>query len=145
MKADVSLQPAPGLLPHAKLVEEITKVDHEMFDAFDKCDQTSYANALSKDLEFYQDRTGKTGYDQNLERLKERCAEGIQLRREVVENTLVINAVPGYGAIEAGMHRFYSRRKDGTEHLDATAEFTSIWSKESGSWKLVRIISYDHH
>ncbi len=145
MRAELSLRPAPGLLPHQKLVEEITDADRHLFDAFDTCDVTRYAGALSKDLEFYQDRTGKTGYEQNLKALQDRCAEGIHLRREVVDGTLLVNAVPGFGAIEAGMHRFYSLRPDGSEHLDATAEFTNIWSKESGNWKLVRIISYDHH
>src|SRR5271165_1980287 len=143
-KAEVNLQPAPGLLPHQKLMQEITEADKHLFDAFGTCDVTRYAGSLSKDLEFYQDRTGRTGYDQNLKALRDRCAEGILLRRELVEGSLVVNVVPGYGAIEAGAQRFYSRQQDGSEHLDATAQFTCVWSKETGSWKLVRIISYDH-
>jgi ketosteroid isomerase-like protein len=143
-KAEVNLQPAPGLLPHQKLTEEITDADQHLFDAFGACDVTRFAAFLSKDLEFYQDHTGKTGYEQNLKALRDRCAEGILLRRELVESSLVVNAVPGYGAIEVGTHRFYSRQRDGSEHLDATAQFTNVWSKETGSWKLVRIISYDH-
>ena len=106
--------------------------------------QARDASFLSKDLEFYQDRTGKTGYEENLKAGKDRCAEGIQLRRELDEASLVVNAAPGFGAIQAGTHRFYSRGKDGQERLDATARFTNIWSKESGAWKLVRVISYDH-
>jgi hypothetical protein len=62
-----------------------------------------------------------------------------------VEGSWVVNAVPGYGAIEVGTHRFYSRQPDGSERLDVTAQFTNVWSKQSGSWKLVRVISYDHH
>jgi ketosteroid isomerase-like protein len=143
-KAEVSLQPAPGLLPHQKLVEEITKADQHLFEAFGTCDVARYSSSLTKDLEFYQDRMGKTGFEQNLKALRDRCAEGIMLRIELVEGSLVVNAVPGYGAIEAGAHRFYSRLPDGSEHLDATAQFTCVWSKETGSWKLVRVISYDH-
>ncbi len=144
MKAEVKLRPAPGLLPHRQLTEEITEADRRLFEAFSACDVTRYANSLSKDLEFYQDHTGKTGYEQNLKALQDRCAEGILLRRELVEDSLVVNAVPGYGAVEAGTHRFFSRQADGSEHLDATAQFTNVWSKETGSWKLVRIVSYDH-
>jgi ketosteroid isomerase-like protein len=144
MKAEANLRPAPGLLPHQKLKEEITEADRRLFEAFSACDVTRYASSLSKDLEFYQDHTGKTGYEQNLEALKDRCAEGILLRRELAPDSFVVNAVPGYGAIEAGTHRFYSRQADGSEHLDATAQFTNVWSKETGSWKLVRIVSYDH-
>jgi ketosteroid isomerase-like protein len=145
MKAEVTLRPAPGLLPHQKLIEEITEADRRTFEAFSTCDVARYASSLSKDVEFYHDHTGKTGYEQNLKALQNRCGEGISLRRELVEDSLVVNAVPGYGAVEAGMHRFYSRQQDGSEHLDATARFTNVWSKETGSWKLVRIVSYDHH
>jgi|SRR5579862_4363032 len=143
-KAELDLRPAPGLLPHQKLVEEIRDADEQLFRAFDSCDVARYGSLLSKDLEFYQDRTGKTGYEENLKALRDRCAESITLRRELDENSVVVNAVPGYGAIEAGTHRFYSRQPDGSEHLDATALFTEVWSKETGSWKLVRILSYDH-
>ncbi|MGA8939872.1 MAG: nuclear transport factor 2 family protein [Acidobacteriaceae bacterium] len=143
-KATIDVRPAPGLLPHAKLVEEIMEADRALFHAFDTCDAAGYASFLSKDLEFYHDHTGKTGYEDNLRALRNRCAEGIQLRRELVEGSLVVNAVPGYGAIEAGVHRFYSLQKDGSEHLDATAQFSEVWSKETGDWKLVRVLSFDH-
>jgi ketosteroid isomerase-like protein len=144
MQADLNLKAAPGLLPHAKLVDEITAADSAMFAAFDACDSVRYATYLSRDLEFYHDHVGEQDYERNLKAMHDRCAEGIVLRRELVEGTLLIDAAPGFGAIEAGTHRFYSRRPDGTEHLDATAQFTNVWSKESGSWKIVRAISYDH-
>lgn len=143
--AKVDLQRAPGLLPHSELTQEITNADRKLFEAFSTCDVARYGSFLDKDLEFFQDHTGKTGYEENLHAIRDRCAEGIQLRRELVEDSLVVNAVPGYGAIEAGTQRFYSRQSDGAERVDATAQFTCIWSKQSGSWKLVRVISYNHH
>lgn len=144
INAQIELKPAPGLLPHDQLQQEIMTADHQLYEAFENCDVTRYATFLSKDLEFYQDHTGKTGYDQNLKAVRDRCAEGIQLRRELDPASLIVNASPGVGAIQAGIHRFYSREKNGQEHLDATARFTNIWSKEGGTWKLVRAISYDH-
>jgi len=145
MKAALDLKPAPGLLPHDKLMQEISDADKQLFDAFGACDFDKYKAFLSSDLEFYHDHVGKQDYGQNLEAMRNRCTEGIVLRREVVEGTLLVNAAPGFGAIEAGTHRFYSKQADGTEHLDATAQFTNVWSKASGSWKLVRAISFDHH
>lgn len=142
--AKINLQPAPGLLPHPQLVQEITSADQQLYDAFTGCDVARYASFLSKDLEFYQDHMGKTGYEWNLKSLRDRCAEGIRLRRELEKDSLIVNAAPGFGAIQAGTQRFYSQGSDGSEHLDATARFTNVWSKETGSWKLVRIISYDH-
>ena len=145
VKATISLKPAPGLMPPALLFREIASVDRQLYDAFDECNVGAYAEFLSKDLEFYQDHTGETDYEQNVTALRNRCAESIKLRRELEPESLLVNAVPGFGAIAAGIHRFYSRNQDGSERLDATARFTNIWSKRTGSWKLVRVISYDHH
>jgi ketosteroid isomerase-like protein len=144
MKAEINLGPAPGLLPTKTLTKEITLADEQLYEAFAHCDVTQYSRFLSKDLEFYQDHTGKTNYEENLAALRNRCAEGIRLRRELDKDSLIIDAAPGFGAIEAGVHRFFSQNRDGSEHLDATARFTNVWSKETGAWKLVRVISYDH-
>ncbi len=144
IQAAVDLRPAPGLLPHDQLVKEISQADRSLFDAFDTCDVDAYASFLSPGIEFYHDKGGESGYQYQLDSLRQRCGEGLVLRRELVPDSLVINPAPGFGAIEAGTHRFYSRQKDGSEHLDATARFTEIWTKASGSWKLVRVISYDH-
>jgi ketosteroid isomerase-like protein len=144
IKAQIDLKPAPGLSPHQQLQQEIMAADRQLYEAFGNCDVAEYARFLSKDLEFYHDHTGKTGYEENLKALQDRCAEGIRLRRELEEDSLLVNAAPGFGAIQAGIQRFYSRGQDGQEHLDATARFTNVWSKEGGNWKLVRVISYDH-
>jgi len=145
LKAALDLKPAPGLLPHDKLLLEISNADKQMFDAFGACDVDKYKAFLASDLEFYHDHVGKQDYASHLEAMHQRCTEGIVLRRELVENTLLVNAAPGFGAIEVGTHRFYSKQPDGSEHLDATAEFTNVWSKASGRWQIVRAISFDHH
>jgi len=142
--AVIDVQPAPGLLPHSELVAEIKEADGKLFEAFDTCNVAAYASHLSSELEFYHDRGGKTGYQEQLDSLRQRCDGGLVLRRELDEESLVVNASPGFGAIEAGIQRFYARQPDGSEHLDATARFTEVWTKASGSWKLVRVISYDH-
>jgi ketosteroid isomerase-like protein len=142
--AVIDVQPAPGLLPHDKLLAEIGDADHKLFEAFNSCNIKAYADYLSPDLEFYHDQRGQTGYQDQLDSLRQRCGEGLILRRELVPDSLVVNAAPGFGAIEAGTHRFYAKQKDGTERLDSTAKFTEIWTKASGGWKLVRVISYDH-
>jgi ketosteroid isomerase-like protein len=145
MNATLDLHPAPGLLPHDQLAAEITAADQQLYAAFTSCNVEQYAAFLSPNLEFYQDHTGLTNYQQNLDALRNRCAEGIHLRRELDKDTLIINAAPGAGAIQYGTQRFFSKNSDGTEHLDATARFTNIWTKATGTWKLTRIISFDHH
>lgn len=144
LNAAIDVRPAPGLLPHDQLAQEITDADHRLFAAFTSCNIDAYAAFLDPGIEFYHDKTGETGYQDQLTSLRQRCHEGLAIRRELIPDSLIINAAPGFGAIEAGTHRFYARQKDGTERIDATARFTEVWSKASGSWKLVRIISYDH-
>lgn len=144
IQAVIDVTPAPGLLPHDRLLREIEDSDRKLFEAFNACNTGAYASYLSTDLEFYHDQGGKTGYQDQLDSLRQRCGEGLVLRRELVQDSLVVNATPGFGAIEAGTHRFYAKQKDGTERVDATAKFTEIWTKATGSWKLVRVISYDH-
>jgi ketosteroid isomerase-like protein len=144
VRAAIDVQPAPGLLPHDQLVAEITQADRQLFEASDACNIAAYASHLSPDLEFYHDRGGKTGYQDQLDSLRQRCSEGLVMRRDLDKDSLVINATPGFGAIEAGTHKFYATQSDGTERLDAAAKFTEIWTKASGRWKLVRVISYDH-
>ena len=133
-----------ALWPPAELLKEIKYADHEIFRAFEACDVSEYARFLSADLEFYQDNIGVRTKDQILTAMTNRCREGIRLRRELDEKSLVVNAVPGYDAVQAGTHRFYSVKNDGSEHLDATFQFTLIWTKKTGTWQLLRVISFDH-
>jgi hypothetical protein len=144
-RADLDLQPAPALLPHAELVAEIRDVDRQVFEAYQDCDLSRYASFLSRDLEFYQDNLGVRNRSQILASMTNRCNEGIRLSRRLDEKTLVINVVPGFDAVEAGTHGIYSVQEDGSEHLDATAQFTQVWTKKTGHWQLLRVVSFDHH
>lgn len=143
--ADLDLQPAPALLPHAELVAQIREVDRQVFEAYHDCDLSRYASFLSSDLEFYQDNIGVRNRSQLLASMKNRCNEGIHLSRRLDEKTLVINVVPGFDAVEAGTHRIYSVQGNGSEHLDAIAQFTQVWTKKTGHWQLLRVVSFDHH
>ena len=142
--AVLDLTPAPGLMPHAQLVAEITAADARNFAAYDSCNANQYTASLSPDLEFYQDNQPVKNRQQIIDSLNYRCAEGIQLRRELDQSSLIINSAPPCCAIEAGLHRIYSKQPDGSEHLEATVRFTLVWSKKSGAWQLIRVVSYDH-
>jgi ketosteroid isomerase-like protein len=144
INATLDLAPAPGLMPHSQLMAEITAADARSFAAFENCDADQYRATLDPDLEFYQDNQPFKNQQQIIDSLNNRCAEGIKLRRELDQSSRIINATPPDYAIESGLHRFYSKQADGSEHLDATARFTLVWSKKSGTWRIIRAISYDH-
>jgi ketosteroid isomerase-like protein len=144
VNAVLDLTPAPGLMPHAQLVAEITAADAQNFAAYDSCNADQYMASLSPDLEFYQDNQPVKNRQQIIDSLNYRCTEGIKFRRELDQSSLIINSAPPYCAIEAGLHRIYSKQPDGSEQLEATVRFTLVWSKKSGTWQLIRVVSYDH-
>jgi hypothetical protein len=49
-----------------------------------------------------------------------------------------------YGAVLSGEHRFHVREGSGPERLDGQARFTHLWRLEDGTWRMARILSYDH-
>ena len=123
VNAVLDLTPAPGLMPHAQLVAEITAADARNFAAYDSCNADQYMASLSPDLEFYQDNQPAKNRQEIIDSLNYRCTEGIKLRRELDQSSLIINSAPPYYALEAGLHRIYSKQPDGSEHLEATVKF----------------------
>jgi len=144
VNAVLDLTPSPALMPHEQLVAEITTADTRNFAAYERCDADQYKTSLSPDLEFYQDNQPVKNRQEIVESLKYRCAEGIKYQRELDQPSLIINSSPPYYAIEAGLQRIYSEEPDGGKHLQATVRFTMVWSKKSGRWQLMRVVSYDH-
>lgn len=65
------------------------------------------------------------------------------MRRELVPGTLEVYPIGQYGALQVGVHRFYSTVND-KEQLVATAKFTQVWKQGKGKWTVTREISYDH-
>jgi hypothetical protein len=49
-----------------------------------------------------------------------------------------------YGALISGEHIFYVNESGKKEYLDGYGKFTHLWRFENNSWKMSRIVSYDH-
>jgi len=124
-----------------KLEALILEKDSEFWQAYNQCDVDKMVSFLSEDLEFYHDKNGFTKGRANMEKSLSGglCANGPQLRREVKEGTVQVYPLKGIGAIISGEHSFYI----GDSH-DSDAKFTHLWTLENDSWKMSRILSYDH-
>lgn len=137
----------------AALRASIEARDAELFQLFfEGCDPTRLRAMLADDLEFYHDKDGFVFRDAEtmVAAYARRCAERAnpdawRSRRELVRTGLIIDPVPGYGAMEAGDHSFYERKGDGPERLAGRARFTMVWAWQDGVWKLSRVLSYAHH
>ncbi len=124
------------------LFQEIYTMDSLLFSAFNKRDVAAMGNIFDKDLEFYHDKTGLTGYEANLLLLEQMAARDNAPTRELVKESMEVYPVPGYGAVQYASHRFCHLENG---QLDCgTFKFVHIWQKKEGTWKLTRIVSFDH-
>ena len=143
---------APTLPAGAELTRSLAAVDSDFFALFFQgCDPTRLTTLVTDDLEFYHDKAGVvamsggafvTDYAKNCEARK--APDAWRSRRELVVESLRVDPVPGYGAIEHGEHRFYERKGDGPERLAGFAVFTMVWKLDATGWKLARVISFGH-
>jgi hypothetical protein len=133
-------------------VEKIILLQDSLFwIAYNNCDVVSMMQFFTDDVEFYHDRGGITKGLQDL-------TEGIQrnlcgnnnfrLRREVVKGSVKVFTLSSsnnlYGAIISGEHVFYVIEKGKEERLDGLAKFTHVWLLQNNTWKMSRVLSYDH-
>ena len=132
--------------------DEVAAADHALFSAFfDRCDVEALAKMVTDDFEMFHDKNGymtKSGKE-FLDGIRATCArqktgEDYRARREIVAGTLKVYPLNNYGAIETGVHRFYQLLPGKPEKLVEVSQFTHVWKKEEGVWKLARALSYDH-
>jgi ketosteroid isomerase-like protein len=135
------------------LTEQIAARDSEFFRLFfEGCDPARVRSMIADDIEMYHDRGGFVwrGADGVIAEYAKACEErrkpdAWRSRRELVRESLRVDPVPGYGAIEDGVHLFYERKGDGPERLAGRARFTQLWALGAdGRWRLARIFSFAH-
>lgn len=139
-------------LSAADLKDSIRTRTQAVFDAaFQACDLAALRALVADDMEFYHDKGGVVARSgkEFVDAIDKRCAgqkapDSYRSRRELVEDSLEVYAIPGYGAMEAGTHRFYERKGDGPESLAGIAKFAHVWQQVKGEWKLSRVMSYAH-
>jgi hypothetical protein len=135
-----------------ELIAEITQKDRELFDAvFNTCDTKKLATLVADDLEFYHDKSGLafTSGAQFVAEIDAQCARqakgtDYRARREVDTASVAVYPLNNYGAVHIGVHRFYKKLDGGGEQLVEVSRFTNVWKNEKGTWKLTRVLSYDH-
>ena len=136
---------------NSELYKEIRKSDSIIFEqGFNNCNFKELAAVTSENFEFYHDKGGITSSKADfVESIKQNiCGSQDKMRRELVPNSLEVFPMKDngviYGAIEYGKHLFYAKPKDRDEYLTGSAQFTHLWVKEDGVWKIKRVFSFDH-
>jgi len=143
------------------LYQTVLGLDQQLFDAANRCDLDKLASMVEENLEFYHDKAGlMVGRQTFLDSVKNNTCH--VMIRELVPGSMEVYPIKDYGAIQVATHRFHhpSHEKEfpGARELGMThfldpgakewpvgeAKFMHIWQLKDGSWKLTRVISYDH-
>lgn len=120
----------------------IIRLDSALFDAYNRCDLTAFEAMLAPDLEFYHDQGGLTRGAAAVTDAVRRNICG-KTTRHPVAGSIEVFLMKGYGAFQVGTHRFYVA---GAESRGATGEarFAHLWQQQDGTWRVTRIVSFDH-
>jgi hypothetical protein len=126
----------------AQLRELVAELDRKMFDAYNAHDVDGPMAWFSEDLEFYHDNGGLLDFQQVKSGFTSVFANNKDIRRDLVDGSLEVHPIKGYGAIQTGKHRF-CHTENGKEDC-GTFQFMQIWRFSDGAWKVTREVSYGH-
>ena len=127
--------------PDSDLFKTIHGLDAKLFDAYNHCDLATLGAMVSDDLEFYHDQTGlAVGKAPFLAAIKQNICGKVE--RRLLEDTLEVYPLKGYGAVELGGHRFHH---PGYPDNVGDAKFVMLWQNKDSVWKVTRVISYNHN
>lgn len=135
---------------HKEVFDDLKRNDSLLFMlGFNQCDTHQVKILTSDDFEFYHDQAGITNSkDSFIQSIVGLCNMTYRPSRELDEKSLNVHILREngkiYGAIQNGKHRFYGQEANGSKYLTSTADFTHLWIIEDGSWKLKRVLSYNH-
>ena len=125
-----------------ELYWEIARMDSLLFDAFNRQDMPAFQALFATDLEWFQDNGGLLDYQTVFTNFGTMFRQPDKLTRKLVQGSLEVYPVKGYGAIETGAHTF--THMENGKLIEGTFKFLMIWQKQNGGWKISRVVSYDH-
>jgi CubicO group peptidase (beta-lactamase class C family) len=136
---------------NSDLFIQLKKTDSLFFEeCFNRCNFELLETYIPNDFEFYHDENGTSNKDQFFSAMRENICSNTERKpiRKIVEGSLEVfrlkNNGETYGAIQKGIHLFYIKEQNKELYLTNIAKFTSVWKLEKGTWKLSRVLSYDH-
>jgi uncharacterized protein DUF4440/uncharacterized protein DUF3471 len=125
--------------------------DGMFWNAYNQCDVEKMSQFFWPDVEFYHDKGGPTlGLSALTASLRNNlCGRpDFRLRREALPSTIHVYPLQKdgvtYGAVLSGEHYFYINEKGKAEYRDGLAKFFHVWLLKDGTWKMARVVSYDH-
>ncbi|WP_430410561.1 nuclear transport factor 2 family protein [Kordia sp.] len=120
------------------LYTTIVALDKRFFDAYNTCDLKIQDELISEDLEFFHDKGGlSTSKTQIMEAMKNNICG--KVTRTLIDGTIEVYPIPGYGAVQMGEHKFYNNQEPNAKSIPS--KFITIWKNDNGTWQMTRIVS----
>ena len=134
----VSICSLQGFSQDAELYRTIVKLDSNFFHAYNTCDLAKQADFYADSIEFFHDKSGLDTSKQKILANTKAYVCG-KVTRELVQGSIEVSPLPGYGAVELGMHMFHNNQeKDAKPH---PSRFIIIWKSNQGKWTITKVIS----
>lgn len=131
-------QPAP----QNELYQTIARLDAELFAAFNAHDVTKLMSYFAETVEFYHDKGGLSNFTQTKAGFARMFAQSPDITRTLVAGSLEVYPVKEYGAVHIATQRF-CHQENGRQDC-GNSKFVMVWQQQAGTWKITRVVSYDH-
>lgn len=120
------------------LYQTIVKLDSTFFHAYNTCDLARQEAFYADSIEFFHDKSGlETSKKKILESTKNYVCG--KVTRELVKGSIEVSPLPGYGAVEIGIHMFHNNQEpNATPHK---SRFVIIWKNNNDKWTITKVIS----
>ncbi len=116
----------------------IKEMDRLYFEAYNTCDMQTQADFYHEDIEFYHDMGGlQTDKEALLQSIKDNICGKVS--RELLEGSIEVTPIPGFGAVEIGKHSFINHMEGDSQ--SAPSKFVVVWKDTPDGWKIYRVIS----
>jgi Domain of unknown function (DUF4440) len=120
------------------LYDTIVHMDSVYFNAYNNCDMDKQAAIYADSIEFYHDGSGlETSKKELLKAIKENICG--KVTRELVKGSIEVYAIPDFGAIEMGLHKFINHAANNA--LSKPDKFVIVWRHLNNQWRIYRVIS----
>lgn len=122
-----------------ELFRTIAAFDSVFWNAYNTCDLTTQAYFYADSIEFYHDQAG-------LITSKKQLIEGTRMnicgkvRRDLVEGSMEVYPLKGFGAVETGFHTFLNIAEEGSKP-SRPGRFVIVWQNKGDRWVIYRVIS----
>lgn len=122
-----------------ELYNSIARMDSIFWNAYNTCDMEMQSLIYSDSIEFYHDQGGLISSKQQILDATRMNICG-KIRRDLVEGSLEVYPIRGYGAVEMGSHTF-TQITEANSSPSRPGKFVIIWQLNNGQWTIKRVIS----